>query len=244
MTNHVARVVAVCLLFGGMLPAQEKPAFEVASIRAHAPGEGAFSFDISESGRLTTRNMTVWNLIRQAYRKRDSEISGGPGWIKTGGFDVVAQPPQGPPVENARVLVMLQGLLEDRFHLRWHEEVRDTSGYALRVAPGGPKLAPAKDGRSRMQMGNLSAASMKLEGLCQIFEFDLGRPVVDQTGLPGDYAIDLQWAREKRSSIEEEDSSRPSLFTAVREQLGLRLESEKVPVKVFVIDELQRPSEN
>lgn len=244
MRNCVRRWVAGCLLWGAIGWAQEKPAFEVASIRAHSPAEGAFSFDVTESGRLTIRNMTVWNMIRQAYRQRDSQISGGPAWIKSDGFDVVAEAGQGAHVERPRVLEMLQSLLEDRFRLRRHEEIRETAGYALRVAPGGPKLAPAKEGQARMQMGNLASPSMTLESLCQILEFDLAKPVVDQTGLSGSYALELQWARENQPAAQESDSSRPSLFTAVREQLGLRLESGKVPVKTFVIDDVERPSGN
>jgi uncharacterized protein (TIGR03435 family) len=113
------------------------------------------------------------------------------------------------------------------------------SAYALKVDTGGSKLAPAKEGQARMQIGNLHAPSMTLDSLCQILEFDAGRPVVDQTGLTGPYAIDLRWARGTDA-----DTTLPSLFTAVREQLGLRLESAKLPVKVFVIDDAQRPSGN
>jgi uncharacterized protein (TIGR03435 family) len=232
------------LLFTAVLWAQEKPAFEVASVRAHSSVDGRFSIDVTDSGRLTARNMTVWNLIRQAYGWRDLEMTGGPAWIKTDGFDVVAQAGQEPSVERSRVLAMLQVLLEDRFRFRWHGQVRETAGYALRVAAAGPKLPPAKDGRDRLQMGNLAAPRMSLESLCQILEFELAKPVVDRTGLSGTYAIELQWARENSSGAQEPDTSRPSLFTAVQEQLGLRLESAKLPVKVFVIDDVQRPSEN
>ena len=241
----MCRWVATCLLVGVVLPAQEKPAFEVASVRAHYPPDDRFSFDIAPSGRLTARNMTVWNLIREAYGRRDSQMTGGPAWIKTDGFDVVAQSAQPAPVERPRVLEMLRTLLEDRFRLRWHEDTRETAGYALRVAAGGPKLAPARPGgQSRMQRGNLAAPDMTLDSLCQIFEFDLARPVADQTRLTGSYAIELQWARQNPSAAEEPDTARPSLFTAVQEQLGLRLESAKVPVKIFAIDDAQRPSGN
>jgi len=235
--------VPACLLFAASLLAQQKPAFEVAAIRPHSPNEGAFSFNIEDgSGRLTARNMTVRNLSRQAYGWRDSQIAGGPAWINTEGFDIVAQP--GAAAGRPRVLEMLQALLEDRFQFHWHEQIRETAGYALRVAPAGPRLTPAKDGPSRMQIGNISAPRMTLESLCQIFEFELAKPVVDQTGLSGSFAIELQWARQNPSPAPEPDTSLPSLFTAVREQLGLRLEFAKLPVKMFVIDDVQRPSAN
>jgi uncharacterized protein (TIGR03435 family) len=85
---------------------------------------------------------------------------------------------------------------------------------------------------------------MTMESLCQILEHETRRPVIDQTELKDSYAIKLQWARDAAKGISEPDISRPSLFTAVREQLGLRLESARLPVKVFVIDEVQRPGEN
>jgi uncharacterized protein (TIGR03435 family) len=200
-----------------VLSAQERPAFEVASVRAHSGGDGAFSIDIADSGRLTARNMTVWNLIRQAFGWRDLQMTGGPPWIKTDGFDVVAEAGQSAPVERSRVKNMLQVLPEDRFRLRWHEQVRETAGYALRVASGGPKLAPAKDGPGRTRMGDLSDPHMSLDSLCQILEFDLAKPVVDQTGLSGTYAIQLQWARMNPSAAQDPDTSKPSLFTAVQE---------------------------
>jgi uncharacterized protein (TIGR03435 family) len=235
------------LLFAPPFLAQERPSFEVASVRAHTTADLQFSFDITDSGRLTMRNMTIWNLARQAYGWRESQMTGGPAWIKTDGFDVVAQAAhagQDAHVERSSVLAMLQVLMEDRFRFRWHEQIRETAGYVLRVATGGPRLAPAKEGRDRLQRGNLSASRMNLESLCQILEFDLAKPVVDQTGLTGSFAIELQWARENLSPAQEPDTSKPSLFTAVQEQLGLRLESAKLPWKVFLIDDAQRPSGN
>ena len=244
MPKRLRACSASLLLCAASLSAQQTPAFEVASIKPHAANEGSFSFEIEDSGRLTVRNMTVWNLARQAYGWRDSQIAGGPSWLRTEGFDIIAQPGLIAPVPRSRVLEMLQSLLKERFQFQWHEEVRATAAYALRVAPGGPKLAPARDGVPKMQIGNLSAARITMESLCQIFEFELAKPVVDQTGLSGSFAIELQWAREKASLGPEPDLSLPSLFTAVRERLGLRLEPEKLPVKMFVIDEVQRPTSN
>jgi uncharacterized protein (TIGR03435 family) len=220
------------------LCAQDRPAFEAASIHASAPGLDRFSIDITDSGRLTVRNMKVWDLLRQAYHWRETQITGGPAWIKSEGFDIQAVPAA--PADRTHVLEMLKTLLEERFHVRWHEETREMSAYALKVDDGGARLPPAKDGPSRMQMGNMSAPSLPMEAFCQILEFEVGRPVVNQTGLTGPYAIELHYGRDTATT----DTSLPSLFTAVREQLGLRLESAKLPVKVFVIDDAQRPSGN
>src|SRR6185312_4327506 len=163
-------LAAVCALW-----AQDRPAFEAASIHESAPGDGRFAFDLTDGGRLTAQNMTVWNLLRQTYGWRDSQMIGGPSWIKSDGFDIQAAPSA--PVERDRAIEMLKTLLADRFHIRWHADTREMSAYALRVDTGGSKLAPARDGKASMQMGNLRAPSMTLDSLCQILEFDAKLPV-------------------------------------------------------------------
>lgn len=217
---------------------QDRPEFEAASIHASAVRDGSLSFTIADGGRLTVRNMTVSDLLGQAYEWRGNQIVGGPSWIRSDRFDIQAVPAA--PVARAVALEMLKTLLEDRFHVNWHPDTREMPAYALRVDGGGSKLTAAHDGQAVMQMGNLRAPRMTLESLCQILEFEVGRPVVNQTGLTGPYAIELRYAR----GTEVADTSLPSVFTAVREQLGLRLESAKLPLKVFVIDDARRPSGN
>ena len=235
------------LMLLSTLCAQEKPAFEAASIHTNNSSEiGQSFFDLSSAGRLTARNMDVWDLTRLAFGLRDSQMAGGPAWIKSDGFDIQATASStGIVVLRPRALQMLQSLLENRFHLRWHNEMREMAVYALRVATGGPKLSPAKEGRpEKRQMGDLSIASMTMESLCQILEHETKRLVVDQTQLKGSYAIELQWARDAVKGALEADTSRPSLFTAVQAQLGLRLEPARLAIEIFVIDEVQRPTEN
>ena len=237
------RTLALVLL--SALWAQEKPTFEAASIHANKSSEAGQSFfDLNGAGRLTARNMVVWDLIRHAFGLRDTQMAGGPAWTKSEGFDIQATASaDATAVERSRALQMLQTLLEERFHLRWHDEMREMTVYALRVAPGGPKLAPTKEGQpGSVRMGNLSVPSMTLATLCQILEHETRRLVVDQTGLKDSYAIELQWTRDVAGGTPEPDTSGPSLFTAVQQQLGLRLESAKLPVRIFKIDEVQRPS--
>src|SRR5215831_18162050 len=142
--------------------------------------------------------MDVWDLVRRAFGLRDSQMAGGPAWIKSEGFDIQATASAtGSKAPRPQALQMLQTLLENRFHLRWHNESREMSVYALRVATGGLKLAPAKEDLSRrMQMGDLSVPSMTMESLCQILEHETRRLVIDQTELKGFYAIQLKWARD------------------------------------------------
>jgi len=241
------RLGMAALILLSALWSQGRPVFEVASVHANRSSEAGQSFfDLNGSGRLTARNMVVWDLIRHAFGLRDTQMVGGPAWTKTEGFDIQATASaSAAAVERPSALQMLQMLLEDRFHLRWHYEMRETTAYALRVAPGGPKLAPAKEGQpGRVAMGDLNVPSMTLATLCQILEHETRRLVVDETGLKDSYAIELQWARDVAGVTAEMDTSRPSLFTAVQQQLGLRLESAKLSLKVFVIDEVQRPGEN
>jgi uncharacterized protein (TIGR03435 family) len=156
----VVCLAAVCALWG-----QDRPAFEAASIRASSLGDDRTWFEISNSGRLIVRAMDVWDMIARPFGTRDSLMMGGLSWIKSDGFDIQATPPGNETVDRSRALWMLQTLLEDRFHLRWHQEMRDTvvyalrvSVYALRVSPGGPKLAPAREGQgAKLQPGSLSA---------------------------------------------------------------------------------------
>ncbi|HVV44077.1 MAG TPA: TIGR03435 family protein [Bryobacteraceae bacterium] len=231
-------LAAVCALWG-----QDRPAFEAASIRASSPGGDQTWFEINSSGRLIVRAMDVWDMIARAFGTRDSLMMGGPAWIKSDGFNIQATPPGNGTVDRFRALRMLQTLLEDRFHLRWHQEMRDTVVYALRVAPGGPKLATAREGHGAgLQPGSLSAPGMTLGTLCNILEHETRRLVIDRTGLNGSYAIELQWARDAAGGAA--DTSRPSIFTAMRDQLGLRLEPEKTPLKVMAIDDVRRPSAN
>ena len=241
------RLVKLALLSLSLLCfAQQKPAFEVATVKPNPGPDAGFSFDIATGGRVTASNFSLWNLIRSAYRTRDLQMSGGPPWIKTRGFDIQAQPPHSAtPVTREQTYQMLQALIEDRFQMKWHRESREGPAYRLIVAPGGPKVPPPHEGRARTMFGDLDAPSMTLDGLCQILEFDLGRPVLNRTGLTGPFTIRLQWASDRNPApANPSDESRPSLFTAIQEQLGLKIESIKAPIEFFVIDSAEIPSEN
>jgi uncharacterized protein (TIGR03435 family) len=234
---------AITLITASVCFAQEPPSFEVASIKPNREGPfGDLSQDISPNGMFTARNVPLKDLVRLAYGLRDLQISGAPAWSKTQGFDIQARPAaNGATWPRAQVLRMLQGLLEDRFQLKAHRENRDVPAYALTLGRRGPTLLPPREGAQRGRFGDLDMPSMTLKSLCEVLEFELGRPVVDQTGLPGSFAIRLQWASE-RAPVP--DTSRPSLFTAIQEQLGLKLDATRAPLEMFVIDGVEQPSEN
>ena len=138
---------------------------------------------------------------------------------------------------------MLRALLEERFKLTTHRETKESQGYALVVAKGGPKLKPASasPGQNAVYPGGLQGAVSR-SGLARLRHWPdpSGRPVIDKTGIQGNYDIQLTYARDGTT-----DSSRPSIFTAIQEQLGLKLESQKIPIEMLVIDRCDRvPTEN
>lgn len=228
--------------------AQDAPTFDVASVKLNPDGpRSGFSWDISTEGRLTVRNMSLWNLIRYAYGLTDLQLSGGPRWVQEQGFDIQAAPAA--VTTREQVLAMLRTLLSERFQLRTHTETREQPAYALIADKGGHRMKPSTQPRpNRTKMGEFSVQKMDMKTLAQILEFDLLRPVLDRTGITGDLAFDLEWMTEQqRTSAGAADPAalgRPSIFQALPEQLGLKLESIKAPAPVTVIDSAELPSEN
>ncbi|HEY4361759.1 MAG TPA: TIGR03435 family protein [Bryobacteraceae bacterium] len=247
MTVRKRLVTGLAVLFCVLPPASaQSPKFEVASVKPTATTDGSLSVDFPAGGRLSVRNLNLKYLLEMAYSVQDYQISGGPGWIASAGFDIQAAPaPGGPEPPREQVLQMLQTLLADRFQLALRRETRQLPLYALTVAKGGPKLKPAGTdvGEMKTMLGQLIVSKMSMSNLASILSFDLKRPVRDQTGLSGDFAFILEWTPELRDSTAD-PASRPSLFTAVQEQLGLKLESTQGPLEVLVIDRLEKPSEN
>jgi uncharacterized protein (TIGR03435 family) len=265
-----------------------KPAFEVASIKPSTSADNRVMIGGSPGGHFTVTNATLKMIMGAAYRVRDFQIFGGPNWISTDRWNIEAKaeegsipPPKGPPDPTVPdpLGLMVQSLLEDRFHLKIHRETRELPVYELRIAKSGSKVKLSPDqspekapepgsppppmplpggpvGRGSVRMGrgsletNTGPMSLFIMGLSQ----QLGRPVIDKTGLKGFYDIKLQWTPDFGQGLippggseptpQAGDASGPSIFTAVQEQLGLQLESAKGPVEVIVIDGVQKPTEN
>ncbi len=243
----VATFIALATLMSAQTP-EGGPliAFEVASVKPSTT-TGSFSVNFPPGGRFSGRNLTVWNLMRMAYHLQDYQIQGAPAWADSSGYDIEARAAAGqgePPREE--MLKMIQALLAERFHLAMHRETRQLPVYDLVVGKVGPKLKPADSSASSdgtVRMGQLATQKMSMALLTSILAFDVKKPVNDKTGLKGDYAFTLEWT----TGLGEEDAgqaTRPSLFTAVQEQLGLKLESVKGPVEVVVIDMVEKPTEN
>ncbi len=234
------------LAAGAALYGQAPQNFEVAVIRpTSAATATGTSVDLFEGGRIRIVNEPVRLLIRMAFRMTNAQIVGGPAWLDSDRYDIEAKTGRPEKPGQNELGPLMQSLLADRFHLKVHREMRELPVYALVVAPGGPKLKPKAEGEtSGMSTENghgvtravVKATSMEL--LASYVGNRLGRVVVDKTALSDSYDFTLEWAMEQAL-----DSSAPSLVTAVRE-LGLRLESQKSPVEVLVIDGIERPSAN
>jgi uncharacterized protein (TIGR03435 family) len=243
------KTFGLLLAAAGVAAGQEPASFEVASIKFH-PGPITMSGGGVKGATLSDTALTLRNLIEDAYGVRTDQISGGPSWIGSDRYDVVAKAEGEGTLSHDRAMQMLQTLLADRFQLKVHRETRETPVYELVVGKNGPKLkhvGPDTTGGSMTRGLNTGALHMEtskgtLEQLARQLSVTAGRPVIDKTGLAGFYAYTLDWA----SGIQppQPDSDTPSMFTAVQEQLGLKLESARAPVEMLIVDRAEKPSEN
>ena len=235
-------------------------AFEVATIKPANPETRGQSILVGRGGSnlFTTTNTTLNDLITFAYGIHVRQIVGGPAWLESDKFDISAKPEQ-PGIPNVTQLgTMVKKLLAERFGLAFHSEKRELSAYVITVGKNGPKLAkdesggilPGFGGRGPGSIGVRNSTMAEFAGFLQGRILD--RPVVDQTGLSGKFDFTLDWRPDltqlppgaNAPQLPPEVEARPDLFTAIQEQLGLKLEPAKTPVEVYVIDKVQKPSEN
>jgi uncharacterized protein (TIGR03435 family) len=215
------------------------PQFEVASIKPSAPGARGPTFYNPTRERFVVTGITAKALIAYAYDVREFQVSGGPGWLGSDEYDIVAKPDG--DVRGDRVLAMARALLAERFHLSLHRESKEMPVLALVVAKGGPRLrASAGSGPEvRGGRGRFEARSVTLGMFAaQLAGRVLDRPVLDRTGIAGEFDITLEWAFDPGAD------NGPSIGTALQEQLGLKLEAQKGAVEVLVVDHVERPSAN
>jgi uncharacterized protein (TIGR03435 family) len=218
------------------------PSFEVASVRLTSPANlGYTTFGPYGENRYTASNVTLSFLVQLAYGVPYEQIT---GLEKLGleHYEVSTKADDGVLLTSEQLQPRMRRLLEERFKLATHAEMKDFDGYALVVAKGGPKLKPTA-GRSETGMiypGGLRLLNMPLSSFAGSLRSTAGRPVVDQTGIAGNYDFTLSYARESDT-----DSPLPSFFTALQETFGLKLEATKVPLELVVIDRAEKiPTEN
>jgi uncharacterized protein (TIGR03435 family) len=239
-----ARIIWTVLLGAFFAVAQVPTQFEVASVKPQAPGDTRGSIQPSP-GAFIANGIPLKLLIEIAYRLKDFQITGGLSWIDTDKYDISARAAAGVIPTHQEMQSMLQALLADRFGLKVHRETREMPAFALTVNKGGPKLAqPAATDPPEpfVSIGNgiLTGRRMNMPGLADALSSESDRIVLDRTELSGDYDLTLKWNPDASA----QDTSSVSLFTAIQEQLGLRLEATKAPVEVLVIDSVQKASAN
>jgi uncharacterized protein (TIGR03435 family) len=232
--------VTACGFLAGA--ADTRPAFEVASVKPDASETGVDRIDFSK-GSVIIVNVSLKRLIGMAYGVAEGRdyLFSGPQWVDSERFDITAKFP--PETPKAEVLLMLQRLLEERFALKLHREDREFSVYALTIAKGGPKLHPTlKPGPYRFsaQPGHATGFSLSMPQFADRLSrpvFQLERQVVDFTGLTGEFDIAIDWRPERTVSDDDPGAlAKPSIFSALSGQLGLKLEPRKTRLDVLVVD--------
>jgi uncharacterized protein (TIGR03435 family) len=236
-------------------PVAPTPSFEVASVKMASPhtleelqqGIGQFSISTYPTAHFFMHNASVIMLIGQAY---GMDIQKYPDWSASQLYEVDATVGDGKPLTWEEMQPLLQNLLAQRFHLKVHREGHTVSGFELVVAKAGSKLQPAKENtrpkgmpsafHAQVWPSGLDGWDIPVATLAHILNGPAGEPVVDKTAIPGSYDIHLKFAPPN-----DPNSSLPDIFTAIQEQLGLKLEPAKVPVDYLVIDHVDRlPTEN
>jgi uncharacterized protein (TIGR03435 family) len=255
------RIILIgCLTLAALLPAQDKRLrFEVVSIKPAKPGgRGQFNgIKPKPAGQgYDAVGATVRLMISLMYRMPIQHVTGGPGWLDGDLWDVEAKADKSYSLDDLHT--MFQNLLADEFKLKFHKEIKEGPVYALTVDKSGPKMKvndspqnyeiPIGGGRG----GIINGTRVPMEYLCywlgQVLRND-DRQVIDKTGLKGNYDFTLSFMPElppgfEKANLPPEFLERPSIFDALRAQLGLKLEAQKGPVEYYVIDHVEKPAEN
>jgi uncharacterized protein (TIGR03435 family) len=243
----VLAVLAVSLL-GQAPPRQTGSAFEVASVKANTSGSAGASW-AGRGSQLIIQNYLLRDIILGAFGLRSYQLGGGPDWVGTARFDIVGRAPDGVP----RNIAMLRTLLTDRFQLKTHTETRQLPVYRLVLARDdrrfGPKLrtstldCAATRCTASVLSGRIQTNGYSMAQLAQLLTSNVDRAVIDRTGLTGVYDLELAWTPDDGTAdVVTRDA--PGLFTAIVEQLALKLEPAVGPVDVLVIDGIERPTED
>lgn len=226
--------------------------FEVVSIKPDATG-GTSNRTSIDKHRFVGTNLTIKNLILLAYKVQEYQIIGVPPALASLRFDIEAKADD--QTKPEQIADMIKSMLVDRFKLRLHHENRELPVYALLPAKSGSKLKQNTTGSenhsSRTLRGKMYGQNMPIDTLVTLLSNELDRMVIDRTGLIGNFDWALEWSAEASRAAVAPDTggpatepTGPSIFTAVQEQLGLRLEATKAPLDALIIDGVEQPSEN
>jgi uncharacterized protein (TIGR03435 family) len=228
--------------------------FEVADVKVNRSGDARMAIDIQPGGRVTVRNVPMKILIVFAYHLRPEGLAGGPAWLGSERFDIVAKAPETASGDDVRR--MMQTLLRERFKLEAHTEQRPGTAFALTVGKAGAKVQRSEavglsgqrcaPGEGQPGQKHVECRHVSMGGLADYLQeaspADFPVRVVDQTGLDGVYDFKLDWTPGRRVAPGDEAAPEagPTIFDAVQAQLGLRLERKTLPLPVVVVDRIER----
>jgi len=218
----------------------QRPAFDVASVKVSPPAAGDtinINLGTVRHGELTLGNATLVECVRFAYGLVSDDQVASPDWAKSreNRYDIIAK--SAPDTARERMLEMLQTLLVERFKLEMHREPKVLAHYELAIAKGGMKIRPAAPDASSdtrfasLPLHRIASPNMPMFRFVMLLSRQLRQAVLDKTGLAGGYNVDLQWT---------EEESGQSIFSAIQDQLGLKLEPHKSPVDILVIDKAEK----
>lgn len=259
MKHRLLQIVAAAAIIAAGAQSQteaNRPAFEVASVRSGKPG-APFGLPKAMPGgqSYVAMNSPLMVMLMTTYRITDHQILGAPNWMIYEPWDVNAKAEHSSTLEQLQE--MFQTLLADRFKLRFHRETKETPAYVLSVEKSGAKLklSDSKDpSDAPINPGDLPGervgTGVSMSYLCWYFSFTFDVPLVNQTGLDGNYDFTLKLPQPQETaapapaSADAPDRRNVDLIAALREQLGLKLEYREAPVEVFVVDHVERPTDN
>ena len=247
--------------------AQDKPkpsgtaafaGYDVTTVKLNKSGNGGMSWSTDDTSMRAT-NVTLKMLIASATGVREQVITGLPAWAESEHFDIQAKIVDPDPAlktrkqtreeAQAEFQAQITSVLQGRFHLKTHKESKIQPVFDLVLAKGGSKLKPhdkaGPGGSINWNNGVLTATDIEMKDFVRSIEYEAGRTVVDKTGLPGSYDLQLKWTREAQNVNATDNGSGdrpPDLFTALQDQLGLKLVSDKGPVESVVVDSIDQPS--
>jgi uncharacterized protein (TIGR03435 family) len=242
------------------MAADANPAFEVATIKPARPEAQGKGFRVN-GRQFSTLNTSVVDLLEFAYGLHARQVTGGPAWMETEKYDITAKPDGEGQPNDRQWKTMVQRLIADRFKLVFHRDKKELSVYAITVTKTGLKLTKSEGDPNGLpalffrQLGALTVRNATMQDFAGTMQGAvLDRPVVDQTGLADRWDFTLTWtpdefqfaglgARPAPPTADKPDAP-PDLYSAIQQQLGLKIESTKAPVDVLVIDRVEKPSEN
>ncbi len=239
------------------MPADADPVYEVATIKPSDPNAGGRNW--GQRGRqVYMHNATVAGLLQITYGLHAKQIVGAPEWISTDKFDIDGVPDVAGLANQEQIKVMFGILLASRFQFKYHVEKRELPVYTIAVAKGGPRMTVSAGGREGFAFSKPGALIVRNETMADFAKgmqrAVMDKPVVDQSGLTDHFDFNLNWTPDESQFIPlgvkistpamDDPKAPPSLSTALEEQLGLKLENTRASVDVFVVDQLEKPSEN